>query len=55
VREPTIDELVTLAEAPGVVAIGETGLDYFRIKGDAEWQRNVFGPTFERPDGVGSL
>ena len=42
VREPTIDELVTLAEAPGVVAIGETGLDYFRIKGDAEWQRERF-------------
>ena len=42
VQEPTIDDLVTLADAPGVVAIGETGLDYFRIKGDAEWQRDRF-------------
>ena len=42
VREPTVDELVSLADAPGVVAIGETGLDYFRIKGDAEWQRERF-------------
>jgi TatD DNase family protein len=42
VEEPTVDELVLLADAPGVVAIGETGLDYFRIKGDVEWQRERF-------------
>lgn len=29
-REPTVDDLLRLAEGPGVVAIGETGLDYFR-------------------------
>jgi len=41
-REPSIDELVTLAEAHACVAIGETGLDYFRSQGDREWQRRRF-------------
>lgn len=40
--EPTVDELVALARHPRVVAIGETGLDYFRLKGDLEWQRQRF-------------
>jgi TatD DNase family protein len=40
--EPTVDELVTLASKDKVVAIGETGLDYFRLKGDLEWQRDRF-------------
>jgi TatD DNase family protein len=42
VREPGVDDLVRLAADPKVVAIGETGLDYFRIKGDAPWQRERF-------------
>lgn len=41
-HEPTVDELVALAAKDKVVAIGETGLDYFHCKGDLTWQHDRF-------------
>ena len=46
VREPSVEDLVRLAALPRVVAIGETGLDYYRLNGRSveqmAWQRERF-------------
>ena len=46
VCEPGVDDLVALTALPRVVAVGETGLDYYRLNGrsiaDMQWQRERF-------------
>lgn len=42
IEEPTVEGLLALASHPKIIAIGETGLDYFRLSGDLEWQRTRF-------------
>ncbi len=42
-KDPTVEELLALADDDNVIAIGETGLDYFHIEKDtADWQRERF-------------
>jgi TatD DNase family protein len=41
-REASLEELLAMGSDPRVVAIGETGLDYYRLTGDLEWQRERF-------------
>ena len=42
-KDPSVDELIEFSKSDRVIAIGETGLDYFHIKKDeADWQRDRF-------------
>lgn len=41
-RDPSAEDLVRLAGDPRVIAIGETGLDYYRSEGDLAWQHERF-------------
>jgi len=41
-QDPSVDELIELGKNPKVIAIGETGLDYFRSEGDLDWQHQRF-------------
>jgi len=40
--ETSLAEIVSLANHPKIIAVGETGLDYCRLTGDLEWQRDRF-------------
>lgn len=52
-HEPTVEELIAVAQDPRVVGIGETGLDYFRSDGDLEWQRERFRHHIHAAKAVG--
>ncbi len=41
-RDPDVEELAQSARDSDIIAIGETGLDYFRSQGQLEWQRDRF-------------
>lgn len=42
VQEPSVEDLLEYARDENVIAIGETGLDYFRVEGDMAWQQARF-------------
>jgi TatD DNase family protein len=41
-RELEVDELLSFAAHPKAIAIGETGLDYYRLQEPLDWQRDRF-------------
>lgn len=51
--DPTLSELIDLASEEKVVAIGETGLDYYRVQGDVTWQQERFRRHIQAARAVG--
>ena len=51
--EPSVEDLAERAARPKIVAIGETGLDYYRATGDLEWQRERFRTHIRAARSVG--
>ncbi len=51
--DPTVERLIDLAKDDRVVAVGETGLDYFRSAGELGWQRDRFERHIEAAKAVG--
>ncbi len=51
-HEPTADDIIKASDHPRVVAIGETGLDYFRSSGDLTWQHERFAAHIEAAKAV---
>ena len=47
------EDLIRLAAHPKILAIGETGLDYYRLTGDLEWQRQRFRAHIRAARGCG--
>ena len=53
-KDPGVSELIELSKSDSVIAIGETGLDYFHIKKDeADWQRDRFRRHIEASNRTG--
>lgn len=52
-EDPTVERLLELAADPDVVAIGETGLDYFHFTDDLDWQRERFARHIEAAKACG--
>jgi len=53
-KDPSVDELIELSKSDRVIAIGETGLDYFHINKDgADWQRDRFRRHIEASNRTG--
>ncbi len=50
--DPTLAELITACQAPEIVAVGETGLDYYYNEGDLNWQQQRFCRHIEAAQAV---